>query len=120
MQAIYRLPPFLIKYLPIIFNAVPAVQGTTRVKFMLEVVCQRKKSMLLSGRWFWTPMLMKPRLQTRRMSAAPSADRFSGLIHFATSMAHLATRFTPVQATAHSICFETTATKVAIWASISS
>jgi len=82
------------------------------VKFLLGSVCKREKSMLWSARWFWTPMLMKPRLQTRRMSVAQSADRFSGLIHFATSMAHLASRLFPAQATAHSICFETAATKV--------
>ena len=59
-------------------------------------------------------MLMKPRLQTRRMPAAQSDGSFSGLTYFASFQAHLATRLLSAQATAHSICFETAAMKVPV------
>ena len=117
MLALFRAASFSIKHLAGICDGLQILTGNLLVKFLLVGVCKRKKSMLWSGRWFWTPMLMKPRLQTRRMHAAQSVGRFSGLIHFATLMAHLASRYSPVQATAHSIRIETAATKVLAWTS---
>jgi hypothetical protein len=123
MPGVTWVASILINHLAITDQHRLRLRARKKVKILLCGVCKREKSMLCSVRWFWTPMLMKPRLQTRRMPAALSAGRFSGLIHFATSMAHLASRSYRshflAQATAHSICLETAAVKIVARTSVS-